>query len=214
MVAEPLAGSDLLRHPLAPALVEVIHERGYPAASLEEVLARAKVERAEFDRHFADKDEASVRVFEAYIDDFEAKLTVAYESRPAWPENLRAAAYETVRWIHRNPDAAWFGMVGALDVSDMALVRREEVFKWCAALVDAGREVAPDPAAVPESAALLAIGAVAEVLRRIEEGSYAAGLIESVPQLMYAAVRPYLGEEAARAELEISPPPDLLDDLG
>ena len=35
-----------------------------------------------------------------------------------------------------------------------------------------------------------------------------------VPGLMYGAVRPYLGEDAARAELEISPPPDLAEGGG
>jgi hypothetical protein len=35
-----------------------------------------------------------------------------------------------------------------------------------------------------------------------------------VPRMMYAAVRPYLGEEAARAELEIPPPSDLARSSG
>jgi hypothetical protein len=30
---------------------------------------------------------------------------------------------------------------------------------------------------------------------------------ETVPELMYGAVRPYLGEAAARRELDIPPPP-------
>ena len=60
-------------------------------------------------------------------------------------------------------------------------------------------------------AAIIAIGGVAETLRRQQEGTLTADAVAIVPEMMYAAVRPYLGEEAARAELSIPPPPDLAD---
>jgi AcrR family transcriptional regulator len=209
VAAERLEGKRLFEHPIAPAVFAVIRERGYELASAEEFASRADVEQAEFDRQFADKADATLRVFEAFIDDFVTRVRMAYESVPGWPDNLRAAAYETTRWFRDHPDATWFGMVGALDAGEMARVRREEVFKWCAELIDEGRAVAPDPEAVPASAPMLAVGAVAETLRRQQEGSVAADVVETVAELMYGAVRPYLGEEAARRELEIPPPPDL-----
>jgi AcrR family transcriptional regulator len=204
-----LEGPALFEHPISAAVIAAIFERGYQGASVEEFLQRSGITAAEFDRRFDGKRDATLRVFEAYIDDFVTRARTAFESSPDWPENLRATAYEVVRWIGRYPEAAWFGMVGVLEAGDMALVRREEVFKWCASLIDRGRAVAPDPEAVPRSAPLIAIGAIVEMLRRYEEGSLIADPIATVPELMYAAVRPYLGEEAARRELEIPPPPDL-----
>jgi AcrR family transcriptional regulator len=206
---ERLEGRALFEHPITGAVMAVIRERGYESADVAEFTERAGMSRPEFDRHFTGKADLTLRVFEAVIDDFEERARSAYESRATWPDNLRAAAYETVRWIVRNPDSAWFGMVGVLEAGDMALVRREEVFKWCASLVDAGRAVAPDPGSVPRSAPLMAIGAIVEMLRRQQEGSLDADPVASVPRLMYSAVRPYLGEEAARRELEIPPPGDL-----
>jgi hypothetical protein len=206
-----LEGAALFAHPIAVAVVAVTRERGPGLATAEEFRRRGGMSEAEFERQFESAAEATLRVFEAYIGDFKDRVGAAYRDAGTWPASLRAAAYEMVRWMDDHPEAAWFGMVAMLDAGEMARVRREETFKWCAALIDAGREVAPDPAAVPASAPLLAVGAVVEILRRREEGSIEAVPVDSVAPLMYAAVRPYLGEAVARAELEIPPPPDLVD---
>jgi AcrR family transcriptional regulator len=200
---------DLYRHPLALALFAATRRRGYKAVTVEELLSRVAVTREEFDRNFTDKTDFTVKVFTAYTDDFKDRVGRAFEGTPTWPDNMRAAAYEAVRWIQTNPEGIWFGMVGALDAPDMVLVAREETFKWAVTVIDAGREVAPDPDDVPGAAPLIAVGAIAETLRRQQEGSIDEDIIAAVPKMMSAAVRPYLGEEAAVRELSIPPPPDL-----
>lgn len=209
--ATPLEGLELFRHPLAPAVMAVVHERGYPDATVADFIARAGIEPSAFVGQFRDKKDVVLRVFESYIDDFEAKVKTAYATSPNWPDNLRAAAYETTRWIRDHPDGTWFGMVGALEAGEMARVRRENVFRWCAGLIDEGRAAAPDPGAVPEGAPLMAVGAIVEILTRQVQGTIIADPVETVPKMMYGAVRPYLGEGAARRELTIPPPADLPD---
>lgn len=205
-----LDGRALFRRPLAAAVIAVVAEHGYARASVEEIAARAGVEHGEFEGLFADKHDAVLRVFEAYIEDFKAEVGGAFEAGGTWPDSLRAAAYAMTRWIRRYPEATRFGMVSVLEAGDMALILRENSFRWGADLIDAGRTVAPDPTTIPASAALIAVGAVGEILAREQQGTIDADLIELVPQLMYGAVRPYLGEEAARRELSIPPPADLL----
>jgi hypothetical protein len=215
MVAvERLEGRALYAHPIAGAVMAVIQERGYELASGEEFALRAGIDLDEFECQFTGKADATDRVFEAYVDNFKTRVGGAYASAPIWPDNLRAAAYEAARWLRDNPMGTWFGMVGTLDAGDMPRVRREEVFKWCAGLIDEGRNVAPDPAAVPRSASLMAVGAIAETLRRQQEGTLLADPVATVAPMMYGAVRPYLGEEAALRELEIPPPPDLTGEDG
>jgi AcrR family transcriptional regulator len=210
MNAEPLLeGPDLFVHPISKALIAVVHERGFEAAEVEEICERGGIDTEEFARRLGTKTQATTAVFEAYIADYRLRVEAAYDGEPDWPDNLRAAAYETVHWIDDYPEAAWFGMVGVLGAGDMALVAREQLFIWCAGLIDAGREAAPDPAAVPAAASMIAVGAVVEVVRRQQEGTFGGTMVETVPDLMSAAVRPYLGEAAAQAELEIAPPSDL-----
>jgi AcrR family transcriptional regulator len=193
---------DPFSDPVATALVELIAERGYAATDVEAVIGRAGVERAEFERRFADKEDCVLKVYEALIANFEAEVRAAYDAFPEWPTSLRAAAYAAADWMETRPQTARFGGVDVLYArNEMVRVRREQVFQYCAGLIDAGRAVAADPAAVPEAAAIMAIGAVAQMLtQRMQRGED----LESwrmVPELMYAAVRPYLGEEVARAEL-------------
>jgi AcrR family transcriptional regulator len=205
-MAARLEGPALFGHPLAAAVIEVFAVRGYAEASIEEIVASAGVPREKFDSQFTDKADAFLRVAQCYYDDFKDRAARAYATAPSWPDSLRAAAYELVAWIEENPHAYRFGMVRVPEAGEMARVRREELFIWCAGLIDRGREAAPDPAAVPEAAPLMAIGRVVEIVTRHATGVLDVDPAATVPELMYAVVRPYLGEEAARAELSMPPP--------
>jgi hypothetical protein len=204
-----LEGAALFAHPISAALFEAIREHGFGSLEVGPLLTRAGIGTDEFRAGFAGKADLTLKVFEATIADYEDRVGRAFEAERGWPGSIRAAAYETVRWIGNHPDAAWFGMVGALDAGDMVLARRARTFLWAASLIDAGRSVAADPDAVPAAAPLIAVGAVAETLRRQQEGSLEESILGAVPQMMCAAVRPYLGEEAAQRELSIPPPADL-----
>jgi AcrR family transcriptional regulator len=208
-VASVLEGPSLLGHPIATELFAATYERGYEAVTVEELIVRAGMRREEFDRSFEGKTELTIKVFGAYTDDFKERAGRVFESIPTWPDNMRAAAYETARWIQENPESVWFGMVGVLGAPDMVLIQREETFMWAVRVIDAGRALAPDPEAVPAAAPLMAVGAIAETLRRQQEGTLEETIVGAVPKMVSAAVRPYLGEEAARRELSIPPPPDL-----
>lgn len=205
-----LSAEALFEHPLAEAAVAVFGKRGFAAASVEEISERAGVGREEFDRLFADKEDAAARVFEACVEVYLHRAERAFASEPTWPDNLRAAAYETVRWYRQYPQVTAFGMITSLQAGERARLIRERVPRWAADRIDEGRALAADPAAVPAGAAMMAVGATIEMLSRELQGAPGADPIAVVPQLMYGAVRPYLGEPAARRELAIPPPPDLV----
>jgi AcrR family transcriptional regulator len=206
----PERGPELLAHPIAKAAMEAVRERGFKDAHVGEICARAGVDRDDLPEAMRRKHLLLLAVSEAYADDFQAEVNAAFEAEPTWPDNLRAAAYQVVRWIGSHPEATWWGAVGVLEAGETARARRDEIFAWAEAMIDAGRAAAPDPAAVPEQAATLAIGSIVETLGRRMQGGIGDDPVDGVRWLMYGAVRPYLGEEAARAELAIPPPPDLL----
>jgi hypothetical protein len=121
---------------------------------------------------------------------------------------LRAAAYETAAWMEENPLLAPFGAVEVLRLgNEMARVRREQLFQYCAQMIDKGREGARDPESIPEPAAMIAIGSILEFLTyRLQQGvSFDPWKV--VPEMMYGVVRVYLGDEAAEEELALPPPP-------
>jgi AcrR family transcriptional regulator len=205
----PIGGPGLFEHPLAAATMAVLHERGFDGAEVADFCARAGIGVEQIPGPLRDKRLLVLAVSETYVEDFKAEVGAAFAAEAVWPHSLRAAAYETLRWIRRYPDAAWWGTVGVLEAGEVARARRDGVFGWASGLIEAGREVAPDPEAVPPGAALLAVGAIVETLGRRVQDAIPDDPIEAVPQMMFGAVRPYLGEEVARMELEIPPPADL-----
>jgi AcrR family transcriptional regulator len=192
---------------LPAALVEVIAERGYAATDVASVIERAGVEREEFYRRFADKEDCVQRVFEAFVEDSLWEVRGAFDAQTSWRDALRAAAYAAADWMNEHPRTARFGGVDVLYVrNEMIRVRREEVFQYCAGLIDRGRAEVPDPGAVPEAAPIMAIGAVAQILTQRMQQSEDLETWRMVPELMSRAVLPYLGEEAAREELTMPRP--------
>jgi AcrR family transcriptional regulator len=188
------------------AMLELVISRGYEATTVEDVAALAGVGRGEFDQCFASKEECAIAVFDHFQADFETKVMAAYASEETWPDNLRAAAYAIADWSTENPRGMRFGTVEMLWISDAAQARRLHGFETFLGMIEAGREVAPDPDQVPPHAAGRLMGSVAEILtRRIQGKGFDARAF--VPELMALIVTPYLGEEAAARELAIPPPP-------
>lgn len=195
----------LFEAPIGLALIAVLRERGYQHATMEEVALRAEVSMAEFEEEFDGKADAAVRVLASAAAAFRSRVQDAFDSEPGWPDSLRAAARAAERWLIEHPECAWFGLVGALGGPELGRALREEVLRWGANLIDHGRHSAPNSAAIPESAPLFAIGAIADILRRRYEGSQRAGVRIGLPEMMHLAVLPYIGKEAAMREL---PDPD------
>lgn len=205
--ANPPSRPDPYEDPVATAMVDLLAERGYESTTVDAVIERAGVTRDEFARRFADKDDCILKIFEAFGDDYLRRIERAYDEQTDWRSGLRAAAYECAAWMTEHPKAMRFGMVDLLAAeSEMIRVRREEVIRRSAHLIERGRAEAADPSAVPDAAAGMAIGAIAQLLTHRVQAGEPVHPVEMVPHMMYLAVRPYIGEEAAQEELSIPPP--------
>jgi AcrR family transcriptional regulator len=212
----PKPDLDPFTDPIAVAMVDLAVERGYESATVDAVIERAGVARGEFDERFAGKEDCALKTLEAIIAHFEWKVGGAYAAFDDWRTGLRAAAYACADWLVVVPNVVRFGLVEVLKAdSDMIRVRREESFRFCSALIDGGRAEAVEP--VGESTAVVAIGSIMQLLTQRMQIGAEVGAHEIVPQMMYAVVRPYLGEEAAQGELTLPRPtlpgrPGLADD--
>jgi AcrR family transcriptional regulator len=199
----PVASPSPFEDPIAVAMVDVAAERGYEAASVELVAARAGVTLTEFRRRFRDKEECALRSFEAFADDMQARFEDAYYAQRDWRTGLRAAAYELADWIEENPNLVRFGVVEVLKAeNEMMRVRREEAVSIGARLIDMGRGYAAEnDIAVPDGAALMALGSIVQLLTHRLQTATDLAVSHTVPQMLFLVTRPYVGEERAREEL-------------
>lgn len=187
-------------------MLDLVFEHGYDGVAVEEITARAGGDLADFEQHFSGKQGCAVAVLEELAENNLRAVRGAFDRGGRWPDSLRAAAYAHVDWILENPKKMRFGLLETLWAGEMTSALRDNLFRSYVEMIDAGREVSPDPAAIPAYTAEGAVGSITQVVVR-NMGKPAGGdLLSQVPEMMYLAVRPYLGEEVARRELTLPPP--------
>ena len=194
---------------LATATIELVLERGYEATTVAALIERAGVSRADFDRHFADKENCVLAVVDEGVERFRRVVFSAYEAEALWRDGLRAAGYAAARFVRDNSSYIRFSTTMMDGATDLARTHRDMALQMFAEIVDAGRSELADPDSVSAETALTVIGSIYELLQRELARSSGTAAAESfVHDLMYLAVRPYLGHEIAREELSVPPPPE------
>ncbi|HKF83135.1 MAG TPA: TetR family transcriptional regulator [Solirubrobacterales bacterium] len=183
------------------AMVDLAFDRGYDDVTVEEVAARAGGEAAGFEALFVSKQGCAVAILEEIAASNLAEVRRAFDGGGRWPDSLRAAAYAHVRWIRANPKQLRFGLLEVLWAGELTSALRDDLFRSYIAMIDAGREIAADPEAVVPYTAESVVGSITQVVVRNMGKPGGGDLTSLVPEMMYLAVRPYLGEAAARREL-------------
>jgi AcrR family transcriptional regulator len=207
-VADP--GSE--RERIREATIDVVLECGNDGASVEAVTDRAEVDRATFDRHFEGLQDCVLEACWAHTNEFTVLVRAAFDREGSWRDSLRAAAYAAARYLRDNPRIVRFGTLQLFQAGAMAQAARESHLHQMVDLIDAGRQELDDPDSIGRNVAEGVFGSIYElVVKEMQSGRGARSAEEFVPELMYIAVRPYLGHEAARDELSIPPPPEPSD---
>jgi AcrR family transcriptional regulator len=203
------AASEETESRLREALLDLCVERGYEDLRLGEVLERAEVDEDAFRRRYADLDALFRGVLASVYADFFACAEEALADQQGWRDRMRATAYALLRFLRRDERAARLAAVEAQHAGEGAHRLFLDTFDRLVDLIDEGSAEASGPNS-PSRATALGVGGV--VFARIQEAVASDELDlgeEEIPELMYGAVFPYLGAEAAAEELRIAPPPNL-----
>jgi AcrR family transcriptional regulator len=196
--------SAVQRERLLAAMLRATAELGYREVSVQDVLDRAGVSRPTFYEHFENKEDAFLAAFDAAAARLRLRLEAASEEGETWRLRLRLALEELLRFVAEEPDSAMSLIVDARAACPPALLRRDELLDHFASCLDT-QVRAELPAGTPPSAIAAAgiVGGIEALLySRINRGETEA--IESLlPSLMYFAVLPYEGHEAASEELAV-----------
>jgi AcrR family transcriptional regulator len=188
-------------------MVELVGASGYRQTSLAEVCAAAAVAEADFHRHFADMEECFVAIWDELTLAHGTLASRAFEADAPWPERMRAAAWVTLRYLQDDLHRTRFLVLEVLNAGELAQLHREAAIAAQVEWIDAGRREPAAPAGLTRATAEHIAGAINEMLiRKTRSGEILRGP-QVLPELMYMAIRPYLGEEAAHGELRMPLPP-------
>lgn len=194
---------------LAAATAELMATHGYERLSAAAIADRAGVTRAEFERRFEDVQDCVLKSYWHYTEEFNRRVYAAYETGGSWREGFRAAAYAAARYVRDNPQVVRFGTVEMFSAGLMAQAYRQSHLQQMVDLIDAGRQELEDPDSVGRGVAEATFGSIYElIVKEVQSGRGTGAAEDFVPDLMYIAVRPYLGHEVAREELTMPAPPE------
>lgn len=214
-MAEPLLAGPFSKETsprrarIRDVVIGLVIEHGFEATTVEMVLERAQLTRADFDRDFESLADCCLQIYLANVAEYDRLVLSAADDQGSWRERLRAVAYGTARYVQGRPQETRFDMIQMLGAGEMAQAQRDLFVARIVDLIDAGRQELDEPNSIGRGVAEGVLGSIYETLaKEIQQGRGTRSATDYVPQLMYIAVRPYLGHEAALEELEIPPPPE------
>jgi AcrR family transcriptional regulator len=168
---------------LLEAVGRAVAEKGYAAATIDDIVRDAGVSKKTFYEHFSDKLDCFLAAYEAASDQLLEHVRAAQEGADGeWLERTRAGIHAYLRWLAAEPALARVFLIEIAAAGPVALELRERMRDRYA---DRMREVqrAGD---VPDEIFHAAVaGADDLVVRRLREGG---DLLELEPALLYLQV--------------------------
>ncbi len=174
-------------------------ESGYAAMTVESIISRAGVSRRTFYEHFKNKHEAYLAAYDEAAARLVRRVVTAVDAADGFVRRTEAGLHALLSFLATDPAVARMCIVEVMAAGPDAIDRRAESVRAFAALVDRhARDLLEGQ--VPLLTAETIVGGIYEVVyTRVLRGE-TANLPELLPDLVYSALLPYLGQPAALAE--------------
>jgi AcrR family transcriptional regulator len=174
-------------------------ETGYGAMTVESIIGRAGVSRRTFYEHFKNKHEAFLAAYDEAAAQLAEIVIAAVVAAESFARRAQAGLSAVLNFLADEPALARLCVVEVLAAGPEAVRRRGDSVRGFAALVDQyARDLLDEPS--PLLTAETVVGGMYEVIySRVLRGDTAT-LPALLPDLIYSALLPYLGQAAALAE--------------
>jgi AcrR family transcriptional regulator len=177
---------------LLEAVGRAVAERGYAAATIDDVVRRAGVSKKTFYEHFADKEDCFLAAYEAASEELLERVREAHAIHDDWLERTRAGVRAYLRWLAAEPALARVFLIEVAAAGPRALECREALRDRYAELIRERR-----PSDLPFEILHAVVAAVDDVVVRHIRERGAERLPELEPILMRLQVALLAGPSAA-----------------
>jgi AcrR family transcriptional regulator len=189
------------RERLLEAMLSELGERGYETMSVADALNEAGVSRADFEAEFAGKDACLFAAYEQLTERL-ARRTKESCGRGEWPARVRRGLEALLEELAAAPAMAQVMIRAFPTISPAARSRYEDFIASFSPLLREGRKLAKGEAELPREVEMLAVGAAEAIVFEEVEAGRAAQLGSLVPEILFSVLVPFLGPEAASAEMQ------------
>jgi AcrR family transcriptional regulator len=186
------------RERLIEAMARSCATRGYNETTIEDVLAEARLSREDFDRSFADKEACAVAAVDSILSEGVATIGAAYSADTSERESALRTLKALLELFAARPALADLAFIHSRQMMPAeAHSRYVSGFAVWNAMLDRLRSEQIGEAKPPLSAARAAIGGGEALVRREIAAGHAGRLPRLLPDLVYSATVPFLGQEEA-----------------
>jgi AcrR family transcriptional regulator len=185
------------------SMIRSVAERGYAGTAVSEVIERAGVPPAIFDRLFTDKDDCVLAAYDWAVEPILERVATAYDlgAASSWSEGVRGGLEALLEAIAEQPDTARMALVEVPPISPDAHARYRATLERLASLLRGGREYLGEDEEPPPQVELMAVGGAEVILVDEVSAGRADQLPARMPEILFAVLVPYLGPEDAAAEM-------------
>jgi AcrR family transcriptional regulator len=179
------------------AVAEAVAEQGYPATTVADIIARARLSRRTFYEHFSDKEECFLAAYDTVVEQLLAGVNHAYASADGWTQKVHDGLRMFLTSLAAEPAFARMCIVEVVAAGPEARARRDAAIRIFVDFLEPGRKEAPKGLVVPELAGEVVVGGLYEVIYTRLLRDAADELLTLLPELLYSALLPYIGHERA-----------------
>ena len=195
--------AGIQRARMLAAMVDVVAERGVANVTVAHVVARSGVSRRTFYEVFEDRDDCFLAAFGEAVERVSAIVVRAFECPGSWCARVRAGLVALLECLECDRGTARLLVVESLAGGRGVLEHRQRVLDRLVGVVEQGRtEAKGKPGGPPLLTGEGVVGGVLGVLHARLTQPESGGLVELTGPLMSMIVMPYLGQAAARREIE------------
>jgi AcrR family transcriptional regulator len=198
--------AEIQRARMLTAMVQEVSEHGAANVSVAHVVARSGVSRRTFYEIFEDREDCFLAAFDDALKHVAAAVVPAYEQSGSRRSKIRAGLTALLESLECDPATGRLLIVESLAAGPGALGRRQHVLAQIIPIVEQGHAESKSPGDPPALTAEGILGGVLSVLHARLTQESGESMLELTGPLMGMIVLPYLGQAAARKEIERSTP--------
>jgi len=190
------------RERILQGMLKAVGSHGYEGTAVQDAIAEAGVYRQAFYDSFTDKEDCYLQALDAGSAWVELAMRDAAAGKATWRGKLRGALTGLLLFLEEQPAVGRALLVEVHAAGPRAVAKRTEALARAAAMVDLAREESDDGA--PAISAEAVVAGILAVLHSRLAAEETSGYLRLLPELMYLAVLPFFGADAATAAMRSS----------
>jgi AcrR family transcriptional regulator len=189
------------RERILAAMTDVFAKRGYPAATVEHLIAGAKISMGGFYNYFEGKEDCFVQAYDRVVAQVLEQIHAAVPADADWPTQVAAGLRAVVSFAVERPLPTRIILLEAQAGGPEAVGRYTETLQQAAAFLRRGRTASRAAEKLPENFEdSTASGLVWLLQTRLARGEM-GNPDELFPQMATVVLEPYLGAQGAERAL-------------